>query len=116
MKCTGKEFKAFFNDAVFWHPGDDENERTYMDDVIVSINGDEFDDWLESDISDNCKVEIISGVVLHCAKGSEEQSLNAYFKRWKKEQTSMTFIVECDKSKYDAVVAAIKAAGGKVAK
>lgn len=43
-----------------------------------------------------------------------EPSFETYFKRWKKKQATVSVIVECDVSKRDAVIAAIKAAGGKV--
>ena len=116
MKCTGQEFKAFENDATYWHPGNAERESTYMDDVVLEINGEEVEDFDAQQFKDTDIIKIVAGGVLYCTKGPEDQALDSYFRRWKKEQTSMTFIVECDKSKYDDVVAAIKAAGGRVSK
>jgi len=46
--------------------------------------------------------------------GTQEPSFEAYFKRWKKAQTTAIFVVECDLEKLDAVKQAIAAAGGKL--
>ena len=116
MKCSGKELKDFENDVTYFHPGSAEREATYMDDVLIEVNGVEVEDFDIQQLNDTDKIEIIAGGVLYCTKGQEDQSLESYFRRWKKEQTTVTIIVECDKSKHDAVVAAIKAAGGKVTK
>jgi len=48
--------------------------------------------------------------------GDEGPSLETYFRRWRKKQTTTFLTVECDHTKLEAVKAAIKAAGGKISK
>lgn len=116
MKTTGKEFKAFENDVTYWHPGNSEREATYMDDVILEINGAEVEDFDVQQFNDTDRIKIVAGTAMYCTKGPDDQPLDSYFKRWKKEQSTSTIFVEVNKDKLDAVIKAIKAAGGKVSK
>ncbi len=108
IKTSGAEFKRFYNDDKTW-PEDSWHEGEW-----IVVNGEEWDFMKEIDeIPDVAVVKLSGGVVRDLPDGTEP-SLEAYFKRWKKRQTSMTIVVECDVSKLKDVKAAIKAAGGKV--
>lgn len=106
VKTTGAEFKRFYDDPEFWPDG------VYHEDDLTTADGEEVDDYTA--IADTAVVVIRDGSVSNPMLGGEVPSFEAYFKRWRKKQTSDTLIVECDKTKVDAVRAAIKAAGGKV--
>ena len=111
--ATGIEFKKFYADEKFWS----EAAGTYHDDVLFLLNGNELpEDYDLSKAPDDSVITIECGVVFQSLlyKEGSEPSMEEYFKRWKKEQTHASFVVECDLSMVEAVQAAIKAAGGKV--
>lgn len=114
-KTTGAELKRFYQDATFW-PQDHGN--TWHDDETITVGGavlSRADDI--GTISDSAVVTIEGGIVFGPQwKNDDEPSFEGYFKRWRKLQKTKSFVVECDESKLDAVLAAIKAAGGKVVK
>ena len=114
MKCTGKEFKAFESDATYWHPGNAERESTYMDDVVLEINGEEVEDFEVQEFNDIDNIKIVSGHVINCTKGPMNQSLAGYFKRWKKAQTVETICVEIPKERRDEIVKTLGGMGLKV--
>lgn len=110
-KTTGAEFKRFYNDKKFW-PDDGD---TYHDDAVLTVDGKVQVDGVDADtLADAAVVTIEGGFVCGPALMGEEPSLEAYFKRWLKTQTTASFLVECDASMLDAVKAAILAAGGRV--
>lgn len=111
-KTSGAELKLFYSDPQFW-PNDDGN--TWHEDENVTVNGEE---WLGeyTDVPDDAKIIIDGGIVFSSKFASEsEPSFETYFKRWKKQQNTAFIVVEFPKEKQEAVIAAIKAAGGKVA-
>lgn len=113
VKTTGAEFKRFYSDEKYWP----EKSDTYHDDEIFRVNGDQVDDDFDmTKVPDNASIEIEGGIVMNSPlyKQGKEPSVEAYFKRWKKEQTVTTIAVECDVSKLKAIKAAVRAAGGKV--
>lgn len=108
-KTTGAEFKRFYQDPEFW-PAD-----AFHEDVIFKVDGQMQEDGIDVQrLRDESVVTIEGGFVLGVFE-KNEPSVEAYFKRWKKQQTRTSFLVECEVSKLDAVKAAIKAAGGRVA-
>lgn len=112
-KTSGTEFKRFYKDSQYW-PKD-----TYHEDVVFRINGDELpDDKDPGEVLDTDVVSIEGGIVMYSPLYNEgsEPSVEAYFRHWKRQQTSTAFVVECDITKLKAVEAAIKAAGGRVLK
>lgn len=111
-KTSGAEIKRFYNDPEFW-PEDDGD--TYHDDEVITVDGKPMDagHGIEG-IPDSAVVTIAGGMVFSKKWDGDEPSFETYFKRWKKKQATVSVIVECDVSKRDAVIAAIKAAGGKV--
>lgn len=111
-KTNGATFKRFYSDSVYW-PQDEGN--TYHDDEVVLVNGAEFEgDY--SEVPDDAKISIEGGIVFGPQWDGNEPSFEGFFKRWLKLQTTISIVIECDISKRDEVVAAAKAAGGKVLK
>ena len=110
---TGAEFKRFYNDDFYWKVSGDGD--TWHEDEYVLANGAEIDGEY-TDVADDAKVSIAGGVVFGPVIGSEEPSFEAYFKRWRKAQSTVMLMVEVDRSKEESMRAAIKAEGGKVVK
>lgn len=112
VKMTGSEFKAFYNDPAFWP------EDVWHEDAELSVDGVDQPDGIDDEkLSDTSVVKISEGVVFGPKwDGSDNPSLESYFKSWRKKQSSTFFTVECDKAVFEAVKAAIIAAGGKVNK
>ena len=111
VKTTGAEFKKFYEDQNLW-PEDvwHEEARLFVDDVEQVDGGIDI-----NNLSDSATVTIEGGVLLGVLwEDGDGPSLETYFLRWKKLQSTVCFNVECDKSIVDAVKAAIRAAGGKV--
>jgi hypothetical protein len=107
IKTTGAEFWRFYHDDIFWPDG------SYHDDSLVRVNGEEVEDYTRDSIPDDAKIEIEAGVVVF--EDGDEVSLESHFKKWRKAQNTASIVVECPKDKLDAVKAAIKASGGRVA-
>ncbi|HGK7311135.1 hypothetical protein [Aeromonas caviae] len=108
-KTTGLEFKRFMADKVLW-PGD-----IWHEDAAISVDGVHMPDGVDvENLSDSAVVRIDGGAVFGPQWDENEPSLETYFKRWRKQQTTTVFVVECDSSKLEDVKAAIKAAGGRV--
>jgi hypothetical protein len=115
MKVAGAEFKAFYNDPLYWP----EKSDVYYDDVVFVVNGDPLSDEKDpGQVADTDIVEFSGGVVMNSPhyKSGREPSLDQYFRRWQKEQTTVRLVVECSRGGVDAIKAAVVAAGGKVLK
>ena len=118
VKCSGAEYKRFFNDDAYWgvcasHRGVSaigyQDAEVLVDGVDVTYND-------VDKIADGAVVEICGGFVVDGLKCEDLGSLESFFKKWRKKQNTATLIVECDLAKIDAMKAAVKAAGGKVVK
>lgn len=111
IKTTGAEWKKFYTDPDFWPDG------TWHDDEEITVNGDvaDADDNLEM-IDDSAAVTVAGGVVFIHEGDDDGPTLEAYFKRWRKKQTTVFLSVEVSKDKVDAVAAAIAHAGGKLSR
>ncbi|WP_330544667.1 hypothetical protein V0242_25350 (plasmid) [Aeromonas hydrophila] len=108
-KTTGLEFKRFMEDKVLW-PGD-----IWHEDAAISVDDVHMPGGVDvENLSDSAVIRIDGGVVFGPQWDENEPSLETYFKRWRKQQTTTVFVVECDSSKLEDVKAAIKAAGGRV--
>ena len=109
VKTTGAEFKRFYFDDAYWPDGTwHEDEEIEVDGLPIS------EDLAIEDIHDTASMRIAGGMVMGLADGSEP-SVESYFKRWRKAQSTVSFVVECDKDKEGAVRSAVRAAGGRVA-
>jgi hypothetical protein len=109
VKTNGTEFKAFYSDKEFWLEG------TYHEDTMILVDGKDINvtDQDPEKVDDTAVITLCYGVVFN--KQHEEISgFEAYFKKWRKLQSTSTIMVEVHKDKLDAVKAAIKAAGGTV--
>lgn len=113
ITTTGKDFKAFY---LGWKwPGDE----PYEEDSTIEFNGVSSEDspYKEfREVPDDAEVYIEGGSVFRDANSESWISLQGLFRRWQKEQTTTTFLVECNKTDVDSVKAAVVAAGGKVIK
>lgn len=111
VKASGAELKAFYNDVVFWPPGEG---NTWHEDESVTVNNQTWEGEY-TDVPDNAQVVIDGGIVFSTKwEEGDAPSFETYFKRWRKAQSTAFLSVECPKDKEAAVRAAIKAAGGKV--
>lgn len=110
IKTTGAEWKAFNADSTYW-------AEFYHEDEEITVNGDRVDPYSfdAETLTGPEKVIVDGGWVADQAKDSDkEYSLETFFKRWRKQQTTEYLSVEVPKEKAQAVKAAIVAAGGKV--
>lgn len=114
-KTNGAELKAFYADGEFWPNSEDSQIGIFHEETVLQVNGDVPDDVEITDLNDTDSVTILSGVVLDENDRSFEMSFEAYFKKWRKKANTTYLIVSVPNDKADAVKAAIKAAGGKVA-
>lgn len=107
VKTNGAEFKRFYSDPTYWPDG------TWHDDDYITVDGD-FDierDFLE--MADEVAVVIESGYVIG-PNDEDFGSLASYFNRWKKEQTTVTVLVDLPRGKEAELAALVKQIGGKV--
>lgn len=109
-KTTGAELKRFYADKEFWP----DNGDLYHEDECITVDGADLPSHVGIDqIPDGANVTVAHGCIVGLSDG-DEPSFEAYFKRWRKKQTTASFVVECDIDKREALVALIKANSGKV--
>jgi hypothetical protein len=112
MKLSGVEFKRYYQDPEFWPEG------LWHDDEEITVDGvapEPGADLLA--IPDTCVIDVKGGVLL-LEKGESRFAgiaMDSHMRAWQRKQTVRNLLVEVDESKLEAVVAAIKAAGGRVA-
>lgn len=118
VSCNGLDFKRFYEDPTFWTPSNYTGEdHTWHEDAVMYVNGEIQAEGIETEkLLDTDRVTIEGGVVFGRVFGSSEPSMEAYFRRWKKKQPTLTLLVECDLSTLALLEAAIKGAGGKIVK
>lgn len=111
VKTTGAEFKRFYNDPAFWPEG------AWHEDEEIEVNGSPLsEDTALEDVPDNAVMKIAGGFILGLPdRDDNEPSFEAHFKKWRRVQNTVSFVVECAKGKEGAVRAAILAAGGRIA-
>jgi hypothetical protein len=106
VKVTGEEFLKFYNDASIWKDG------VYYEDTVFSVNGVEVDDLTEA-LLDTDAVSFSGGFITN-ENGDDLGTFTGAFRKWKKQQTTAVFVVECDISKVDYVKQCVRQSGGKV--
>lgn len=108
-KTTGAEFKRFYTDESVW------TEGIYHGDDEMTLNGKRYGpgEFPYEDVQDDATVTLHAGFVAN-EKGDDLGSFEGEFIKWRKRQTTATFVVECDIGLTHLVKAAIKAVGGKV--
>ena len=112
-KTNGAELKKFFDDAEYWNRG----QGWYDESEFVINDSDEPDyDIDPSNLTSADTVRILAGIYYPGpdARSEDGISLETFFKRWRKKQSTTTLVVECSKDHEDAVKTAIKMAGGRV--
>jgi len=108
VKTTGAEFKRYYSDPTAWPDG------AWHEDAYITVDGkdsDEHDIDLTA-VSDVALISIDGGALYDNPAG--DISMETHFKRWRKAQNTEALVIEFDKSQRDAVIAAVKANGGKV--
>lgn len=106
VNTTGEELKRFFEDKKYWPDG------AWFEDDEVLIDGVHDDDIDYMTVSDNAVVKIKYGTVMF-NDDKDCVSLVGYFKKWRKEQSTTSFVVVCDRANEAAVRAAITSSGGR---
>lgn len=109
VKTTGTEFWSFYNDTAHWPAG------AWHDDTRILVNGAEVDNYTGDTIPKDAQLVLDGGVVFLDERGKDSTSFEGFFKKWRKANSTAFLSVECPKDKLEAVKAAIRAAGGKVA-
>lgn len=108
-KTSGKELKAFYADDSFWKEG------VWHEDEEILVNGQSVEDLEIGGLKDTDEISITGGYVFGPDwERSNGPTFESFFRRWKKRQTTTTFVVQCDLSQADAIKAAIRAAGGRI--
>lgn len=110
VKTTGAELKRFYFDDAYWPDG------TWHEDEEIEVNGSPLseDSGIEA-VPDDAVVKIAGGAVIGLPGcGNEGPSFEGYFKKWRKAQNTVSFVVECAKDNEEVVRAAILAAGGRI--
>ena len=116
LLTTKEEILAFYNDDAWWP---ENNESHVCVDGELILYGDNFGSEVEffdralQRLPSAAKIKIDSGRV-YDEIGDLSDSLESYFKKWRRTRNIVFFAVECDKAVEDAVREAIKAAGGKI--
>ena len=113
VKTTGAEFKRFYNDKTFWPDDAATGSETYHDDELIYVNGEEYSLDIDK-IPDAATVKIDGGIVFNAKFGGEEPSFDGYFRRWKRKQNTVSFVVECDVCHAELVKKMVRLNGGKV--
>ena len=113
VKTTGAEFKRFYNDKEFWPEGAATGEETWHEDEVVLVDGEVWDVEFE-EIPDEARVTVQYGAVYNAMFGSSETSFESYFRRWKKKQDTVSFVVECKNEDAELIKQYVKNAGGRV--
>ena len=108
VKTTGAEFKLFYDDDAWWAFG------MLHEDEKITINGLPCDDNVDFlTIPDDAVVTVSGGVMLFMPN-DEDVTFEKYFKRWRKKQSKVSIVIECDKDAVEAIKAAVKAVGGRI--
>lgn len=109
VKTTGAEFNRFYTDVTYW------TADIWHEDEVITINGAPRnpDESLDN-LPDDAVVCIQDGFIDSSRSDWKVVSLESFFKKWRKAQTTKTVVVSCTPENYAEVVAAIEKAGGRV--
>ena len=110
VKTTGAELTRFYFDDAYWPDG------AWHEYEEIEVNGSPLseDSGIE-EVPDDAVVKITGGAVIGlpgCGNGGP--SFEGHFKRWRKSQNTVSFVVECDKKDVDILKTSIRTFGGKV--
>lgn len=107
MKALGAEIMGFWSEWEGWG-------QFYVDDMDPELPEDSNGD-LALEPLEKYDLDRFGYLAPHNGAESQGMTVEAAFRRWKKSATTATIIVQCQKDKAEALVAAIVAAGGKIA-
>lgn len=103
MKVKGALWKQFYNDEEFWG-------SRWHDDTLILFDGVEQEEY--DNPADDAVVDVQAGDVYFEAEGFQladrDTSLEAFYRRWLKIQTTEVLIVTVEKSQAASVKAEIK--------
>lgn len=109
---SGLEFKRFYADPAFWPEG------TWHDDTVLVVDGRTLPhDEDPAGVADASTVELGGGFVCEIPAGlgvGDDMALKDYFLLWRKQQTTVTLVVDCPRERLDSIMAAVAHAGGEV--
>lgn len=102
----GRDDDGWFEDIAFYRDG--HGDPMESDDGI-------FNDNLDESLPANEQIKFEGGIIVFpLEKGREALSVEPLFKRWRKEQTTVTVLVQMPKDRQYAIETAISNAGGRV--
>lgn len=108
VKTNGKEWKAFYSDQQLWaRDVYHEDEEIWIDGVLVGP------DYDLDKVHDNAVVKVIGGTV-YSDYESPIDTLEGYFKRWRRAQKFSTLIISVPKEHENHFRELTKKFGGKV--
>lgn len=110
MKTNGADFKA-------WHASDWGHPEAWWDDYVITINGEDVEDYDVDKLADDDVIEIHGGVIFlgQGLGGQEPKTIKpqTHFRNWKTKQTHERIAVLVEKEAIPAfkqLVAAFKGA------
>lgn len=104
IKTTGRMWKNFYADKTAWPDG------AYHDDTVIRVNGVHDQDASLDEVADTAVIEVETGYVQ--LTDGRDVDLVEYFTTWLKAQTVVCGAFEAPADKFEAIMAAIIAAGG----
>lgn len=114
VKTNGKEFLAFYN-SDWTALGLKKDAYVEEEEIFVGTDKEPLPEIGGYDqIPADARVTVSGGTIRGGSDENDYISFEATFRKWIKRQNTRTILVEVDATKYDAVMAAIKKAGGKV--
>lgn len=93
MKVQGALWKKFYNDAAYW-------QGHYHDDTLITFDGVEQEGY--EDPPEDAVVKIESGYVYR-DNGTSELSLESFYRKWYKGESTTTVVVTVDKDYAESV-------------
>lgn len=93
MKVEGALWKLFYNDEEYW-------KEYFHDDTLILFDGVEVDEY--DNPNPDAVVKIESGYVYQ-GNYESQVSLESFFRKWKKKQTTTVIVVTVEKDYADSV-------------
>lgn len=111
-KTTGLELKDFMDADAFWLEPDGVNEY-WFDDLLIKRNGVIEESPGIDDFNDADEVVILGGIVQSNNQDIDPIMFEAFFKKWRKQNSFGYLSVSVPKDKMDEMKELIKKLGGK---
>lgn len=103
IKITGAEIKEFFKDDNYWG-------EACVEGLLLEIDGKESMEGSGciEDLNDSSEIKIKDGVVFNFGDDSDAVSFKTFFTRWRKQQTTATVLIRCDKKDLENILKILK--------